>query len=291
MNGETARDGRRDRVVSSLIGLASAFYLFLFWSLRVTWTPAWFRWLQDGIRHTAEVALTALVEALGGRGLPVGWRWAGTSVVMGVIFPWLLMALIGRGQPRDIGLRRPNRVAWRVIPIAYVLALPMLFVMARSPGTRAWYNQQLAGRTVAGLLGTYLVVVVAEHFMFQGILLALLAPGRRWPVIGEPAPVEGPFWQRALRFFGLAQPTSGERGLAGALRWLGVPERCLGAMVFQAVLFGICHVGKAPAEVLLSFPGGLALAYVAYRGNSLLVPLMVHVATGLTALAFVWMLA
>jgi hypothetical protein len=41
--------------------------------------------------------------------------------------------------------------------------------------------------------------------------------------------------------------------------------------------------------VLLSFPGGVGLAYVAYRCNSLLVPLILHLATGLTALGLVYL--
>jgi membrane protease YdiL (CAAX protease family) len=128
---------------------------------------------------------------------------------------------------------------------------------------------------------------VTEHFMFHGLFLALLRPGRRWPVVPEPAPVEGPAWHRALRWSGLAQPAHGNTRLQRSMRWLGVPEGCLGAMVLQAVLFGVGHVGKAPAELILSFPGGLGLAYVAYRCNSFLVPMILHLATGLTALGFI----
>jgi membrane protease YdiL (CAAX protease family) len=72
-------------------------------------------------------------------------------------------------------------------------------------------------------------------------------------------------------------------------RWLGLPEGCLWAMTLQALLFGLVHFGKAPAELLMSFPGGLALAYVAYRCNSFLVPMLLHAATALTTLGFVWL--
>src|SRR5690242_7590119 len=120
----------RDRAVSAAIGLGSAIYLLLLWSLRVPWAPAWFRWIQGRIREVSEAGMTALVQAFGGKTLPPGWRWAGTGIVMGILLPWLFMALIGRGHPRDIGLRGPNRAGWRVLLAGYLLALPALFAMA-----------------------------------------------------------------------------------------------------------------------------------------------------------------
>lgn len=281
------RRGLQGALARALIFAAAAGYLFLFWSLRVTWTPAWFRRAQDAIQNAFEALVSA---ALGGEPSPKGWRWAATSVVMGLVVPWLVMAAISRGRPRDIGLRAPNRIGWRLIPLAYLLSVPALFLMARAPSTRLWYEKQLAGRSMLDLLGTYLVVIVAEHFTFHGVLLGLLRSDRRWPVIEKDAAVEGPFWQKALRFVGLAQPTSGRAGADKAMGWLGLPEGCLAAMVYSAAVFGVCHIGKSPSEALLSFPGGLALGYVAYRSNSLLVPLALHVATGLTALAFVWLI-
>ena len=56
-------------------------------------------------------------------------------------------------------------------------------------------------------------------------------------------------------------------------------------MVTSATLFGVVHIGKDPREMLLSVPGGLALAYVAYRSNSWLIPYILHLATAGTALA------
>ena len=38
---------------------------------------------------------------------------------------------------------------------------------------------------------------------------------------------------------------------------------CLLALVLQSVLFGLVHLGKSDAELAMSFPGGLALGYVA----------------------------
>lgn len=280
---------RSGELISLVIGLGAAFYLLLFWSSRARWTPAWFRRAQGATGHAAEIAVGWVVGALGGKGVPPGAAWVATSLVMGMILPWLFMALIGRGRPRDIGVRVPNRVGWRLMAVAYVVALPVLFVMARSPATRAWYRHALEGRTAVGLMGTYLAVLVAEHFMFHGILLALLRRERRWPVVPEAAPVEGSTGQRVLRFIGLAQPTGDEVGLARARRWLGIPEGCVGAMVFQAIVFAGCHANKAPVEALLSLPGGLALGYVAYRCNSVLCPLLLHIATGLTALGFIWL--
>jgi hypothetical protein len=290
---EDAPPGRplrwHSHVLSLLIALIAGAYLCPLWMKSNAWLPVWVRQLQNRIHGSAVSTLNAGIKALGGQPLTTRWMWALLSVLMGVVVPWLFMLVMGRGRPRDIGLRWPNRVGWRLLAVGYLVALPLIGLMASAPATRAFYTSELKKFPLGTLAGTYLIVMVAEHFMYQGVLLALLRPGQRWPVIPEPAPVVGSVGVRSLRWIGLCQPTFGKAGLERVLAWVGLPEGCLGAMVLQAVLFGLGHVGKAPVEVLLSFPGGVGLAYVAYRCNSLLVPLILHLATGLTALGFVYL--
>jgi hypothetical protein len=154
---------------------------------------------------------------------------------------------------------------------------------------RTYYRHELKSFDLGQLAGTYLTVLLAEHFLFHGVLLALLRPGRRWPDAPPVAPVEGKRGLRVLRRIGLAQPPEGRSGLSRIARWLGLADGCLWALTLQSVLFGLVHLGKAPAELLMSFPGGLALAYVAYRCNSFLVPMLLHAATAMTTLGFVWL--
>jgi membrane protease YdiL (CAAX protease family) len=66
-------------------------------------------------------------------------------------------------------------------------------------------------------------------------------------------------------------------------RWIGLPADCVPAILTSTTLFGLVHVGKDPRELLLSLPGGVALAYIAYRTNSWLTVFVLHLATAGTA--------
>ena len=85
-------------------------------------------------------------------------------------------------------------------------------------------------------------------------------------------------WRRVLPWFGMAQSTRGASGLQKTTRWLGLPDGCREAVVCSGVLFASVHLGKNQRELLLSLPGGLASAYLAYRTNSLLDPAALHFA-------------
>ena len=41
----------------------------------------------------------------------------------------------------------------------------------------------------------------------------------------------------------------------------------------------MAHLTKDPRELMLSLPGGIALAFLAYRSNSALVPFLTHAGT------------
>ena len=289
MSGSTTGPGGvrwTSHALSVAIAAAAAIYVSLFWVRAQLWMPRGFR---DVIRQfhlfagRQVTAATALVDWT-----PTGrWGWALVSLAMGLVLPWLVMVLIGRGRPRDLGLRWPNRIGWRLIAVGYIGSLPLLVLMASSAATRAYYEHEITHWSLGRLFGPYLIVLIAEHFLFHGVLLAALRPGRRWPTVPTPAPVDGGVVHRVARWIGLAQPTECARGLGRLGRWIGLPDVCWGALLLQTALFGLVHVGKSPAEVAMSFPGGLAMGYVAYRCNSWLVPMVLHAGTGLSVLVLI----
>ena len=278
-----------DRGLSCLIAVIASLYLSLFWIQKQPWMPGWLTTAGREFRFWMIGRMSGAIEAVIGWSPAGPWRWAALSLVMGLVVPWLFMLVLGRGRPGDIGLKWPNRVGWRLAIVGYVVSLPFLIAATRSPAMQAYYSRQLSSWSLGALLGAYVVVLLAEHFLFHGVLLALLHPRRRWPVVSAPAEVEGIGPRRALRWLGLSQPVGGGGVVSRATRWIGLPEGCLWAMALQTVVFGLIHVGKAPAEVALSFPGGLAMAYVAYRSDSLLTPMVIHTTTGITTLGLVWL--
>lgn len=278
-----------NHALSCAIACMAAVHLSFFWIVPRSSMPKWLN--QTTVRFRVsfiDYASKALDATVGWT--PDGrWRWAMLSAVMALVLPWVVMAVIGRGRPRDLGIRRPNRIGWRLLIFGYLASFPLLAAMASSPTLQAYYRREIDAYSVAGLFGPYMVVLIAEHFLFHGVYLAVLRPGRRWPIVPEPAPTEGTRLGKVLRRLGLAQPTGDARGVLRVMRWIGLPDACLTAVLLQTVLFGLIHLGKAPAEVAMSFPGGLAMAYVAYRCNSWLVPMLLHAATGTTVLVLVWL--
>ncbi len=272
-----------------VMAFGAAIYLSLFWVNVRPWMPQSLRYMRQGFLLGISDLINLAAKAAGHSPPGSRWLWALISLFMGIVVPWVFMALIGRGTPREIGLRWPNRVGWRLIGVGYVVALPALLVMAWSPDMTSYYRRELTHQTIGQFVGTYMTVFVAEHFFFHGVLLALLRADRRWPVVSEPAAVEGSWPRKVARWVGLAQPTGDAVGIRGVARWIGLPDGCLWAMLMQSALFGWIHLGKAPAEFAFSFPGGLALAYVAYRCNSMMVPMVLHLATGLTTLGLIWL--
>lgn len=210
-------------------------------------------------------------------------------LLLGIVVPWTLMALFGRGGPRDIGFRRPNVFGWRMLMVGYVGALPFLIWMARGSTLADYYVRQLEEAGWAVFVGYYVANMAGEHVFFHGIVLAAARPGGRWPA---PAPVHCSACRGAIRFLrwlGLAQPTEGAVGRARVVRWLGLPAYCVPAILCSGLLFGAIHLGKDPREFLLSVPGGVALAFVAYRTNTCLIPFALHLLTAGTTLLAVLM--
>ncbi len=221
-----------------------------------------------------------------------GWELrAGTYLMLvGAAVPWLVLTLFRRGRPYDLGLRRPNRLGLRLIAVGYLVALPLLVWLAMKPALHHFYLPHLHRVGAMAFALYFLCNMLSEHFIIHGLLLAVYRRGFRWPpppelVVGE----DGRRLVRVLQWLGLSQPTGDARGGAGIARWVGLPSGCVPGIAGSTMIFGLLHVGKDPRELLLSIPGGLALAFLAYRTNSWLTPFLLHLATAGTAcLLMMW---
>jgi len=205
------------------------------------------------------------------------------AIVAGAI-PLLAARLLLRASPGEIGCRRPNRVGWRLLVIGFVFSIPFLVFMARGPGMVAYYLPTAQRAGYAAFLSYYAVNMLTEHFFCHGVLLAAFRADGRWP----PPPAETQAavkrrWQRLLLLIGLSN--AGRRpGQNAATACLQLQPGCGFAILGSATLFGLVHVGKDWREAVLSLPGGLALAFIAYRGNSWLTPFLLHALTAGTTL-------
>jgi len=281
-------DGPQDRrwagvVRLTLVSGLAVLYVLAFHVRPVErWLGETGRWLREpsvGLAH----ALRTVVDNLGPAGQQAALVRDGLYfLVTGLVVPYLIMALSGRWRPADLGLRIPNRFGWRWLLVGYVLAFPFQIWMVRSPTFYAYYRGQLeAGAPWFG--SYYLVNMVAEHFLYQGVLLAVLRRERRWPARTTPEPGADGRRHPWLQWLGWAQSVGQARGWARWRSWLGLPEGCLWAVLVSGLLFAAIHAGKNERELLLSLPGGLALAYLAYRTDSWLVPFALHLSTAGTA--------
>jgi membrane protease YdiL (CAAX protease family) len=79
-----------------------------------------------------------------------------------------------------------------------------------------------------------------------------------------------------LAFLGFGLPP-GARGFAA---WVGIPALVWPALIAQALVFGLVHVGKTPEELLTAFPGGLGLGMLTWRMRSVWPSVLLHVGTG-----------
>ncbi len=205
------------------------------------------------------------------------------------IMPYLMMLIIGRGKPADLGLRLPNKIGIRLIFVSVLLSLPFVVWMTQSEHFTPYYKPHIERAGHAVFISYNILNMFTEHFLFHGVVLALARQGLRWPSVAEVHISTTSGRKRNLQWFGLAQPTKGAKGLLAATRWLGMPDGCLIAVFVSALHFSLVHLSKDPRELILSFPGGVILAFIAYRTNSFLVPLIIHLATA--GLAYALMIA
>lgn len=214
-----------------------------------------------------------LVSALGFDGeARAHLSYALGSVLGGVLVPLACLALIGPRRASDIGLRAPSRGLLPILGVALTALAPLSLVMALHPAFRAELDARLSGSP------TFLLAVLfgglAEHFFFHGVLLAWLHPSGRFP--DDPmlsAPIVLPFARLGDR----------RATLRDALASLRIPRSCVLPCLLSAPLFFAIHIGKPSPELWLSVLAGPVLAWLAYRTNGLVAPLVVHLAASLGA--------
>lgn len=279
MSSKRSRDGT-GWVVSTLLTL---YCVACFVRVGPTW-PTWSREASGFLSRQLYWLVDRIAQTLGAAFVQPPLHRHGLYLLLAVaVIPWLLMALVGRGHPRDIGCRFPNRFGWHIALVGYVLSLPLLAWMVRSDRFGDSYLRQLELNGSLAFTVYYFVNMLSEHFFLHGIVLGACRRGGRWPPAAPTTlrPARG--FGRLLQWLGLAVPMDNATGLRRATRWIGLPDGCVRAVAVSSLMFALIHLGKDPRELLLSIPGGIALAYIALRTNTWLVPFLLHLATAGTA--------
>lgn len=210
------------------------------------------------------------------------WKIIALNWVMGLlILPLFATLLIGPRRPFDLGVRWPDRTGWIVAGVAILVAMPLVIGIALTPDFVAAYQQQ----SELSYWSAYyaLIVMGPEHFLFQGLVLAWFHPSRKFPQMSGDAlgtPLVWP-WPRSTS---LDEPTP-DADTPSGWRWgafirsLWIGWDCIPAVVLSGLLFFLVHWGKPPAELWLSLPGGCALAWIAVRLGSFVIPFLIHLVT------------
>lgn len=210
-------------------------------------------------------------------------------LVLGV-FPYVAIAVIRRGRPAAFGMRRWNRIGKRAIVIGYLVSIPFTVWVVHGDEFAKYYRDLSAQSGMAILIVFFLVNLTTEHFLLQGVVLALVRPGLRWPDRVDVIEDAEGGWRSVLQWCGLCQPTGDARGLKRWTRWAGLPDGCVAALAVSTLLFALVHCGKDIREIFASIPGGLAMAYLAYRTNTWLTPVVIHGLAAVTSFVLAVML-
>lgn len=203
--------------------------------------------------------------------------------VTALVVPWIVMAVLKRGRPNDIGWRKPNPLLLRLVGCSFLVALPFIYWMVSHADFYESYEQKYSDKSMISVALYYVWILFCEHLFFEGLMLGAFREGGRWPAPARLSKIEGSGFLRVLQWIGVAQPTGEAKGVRKITRWLGLPDGCLGAVLLSGLLFWLVHAGKNPREQLLSYPGGTFLAYLAYRCNSWHAPYLLHASTVLAA--------
>jgi hypothetical protein len=193
-------------------------------------------------------------------GLTSTWRWA----IKGYVFVGVasFLSLLFARSLRRFGLGAGTIHGWRMIAVAYVLALPFLVALGLSDGIHAYYRALFieGGSTRLFLHGA---VILVEHLFIFGLILGGAIPekGLDIPVNEKPRPA---FWG----WVGLTRPI--------------FPRGALGPLLAATAVFGAVHLGKDLGEAISSLPGGFGLAFLTLRARSIWPGIVLHVFTGAT---------
>ena len=187
--------------------------------------------------------------------------WLLVWVIFGMIVPAALLYLSGF-KLNDAGMGIPNAIGWRMTIVGIVVSIPFGMLLLKSTNFDSGQN------AVSPEYIMTLVSMIPEHFLVTGVCTAMMLPGRRLPGDVRFEPVEGSFITKGLRWFGLAQSPS-DTGGNRILDWFGLTWVSLFAIVASGAVFRMIHLGKNDLELMLSLPGGIAIAYMTIRSHSI----------------------
>jgi hypothetical protein len=184
--------------------------------------------------------------------------------VLGLFVPMVAMRFTGRSLS-DIGFDSPNSHGRRLGVLSLLIVLPVGF----------WLSAVTPNSWGSPLYEVFeLCAMLPEHFLFFGVFVALMLPGRRLPRWPED--------RFAYRNGGDSQ-TLGPARIGSApsqnclLGFLGLTSHKTFAVGIAGSLFGLAHVGEVLLpETLLAFPIGLLFAYVTLRTSSIWPALVAH---------------
>ena len=186
-----------------------------------------------------------------GAGLSTSAYW----VVHGYLWAVPPIALALRRRPWSaLGLGAPARGSLRLTLLLLVASLPLVVAFALLPEVRAYYARALAAGGWSSMASRAMIMPV-EHALIQGALLALALSPRGF--LALRAPEKTPL----------------------------VPRAALPALIGQALVFGLVHVGKSTAELVASFAAGLALGVLTLRTRSVWPLVGLHLATATVVVA------
>lgn len=278
------------RWVRPAISAALLAYTWLLVAIQPTATPDWLRRAAMESRRAIGASLRGLAADVIGQ--PLG-NEASFAVYLAVVFgavPLLALLVAGARSPGSIGLCPPNRLGWRLVLAAIALGAPFQVWMVRGSEFATPYLRQWHRLGPAAFFAYYFAIMAAEHFFCHGAVVVLTRPDRRWSAPNEFPP--GAARPRGLlTWLGFRRPVGDGRGFARFTRWCGLSDGSVLPIAVSALVFGMVHLGKHPRELLLSFPGGVVIVFLALRCNSWFVPFMIHAGTASTALMLMLMLS
>ncbi len=260
------KNSLRDLIRASLVTAFSLAWVSLFWVQPARGWP----WLST--------VITSIDRGMADlTGLDILARWVVTGYVF-VLVPIACLRLAGISF-RQMALGWPHRDGWRLAGAGLGLAVPVLVILGMDSSMQQFYGPMLGPGALQVVCADALVIVI-EHAWSMGVTLALAVPppGVEGPAIVAPRPG----W---LAFLGLGR----RPGQSGIAAWLGLRPDIWPAVIGQAVVFTVVHLGKETVEILAAFPGALGLAILTLRSRSIWPGVVVHLATGAILLAVVYL--
>jgi hypothetical protein len=204
-----------------------------------------------GLPIVREIGALERDVLLRGAGLSTNTYW----VVHGYLWALPPIAVALRRRPCSaLGLGLPAPGSLRLTLLVLVVSLPLIVAFALLPEVRAYYATALSVGGWSRVVARAMIIPV-EHALIQGALLSLALSPRGLLALETPK----------------GTPL--------------VPRAALPALIGQALVFGLVHVGKSTAELAASLAAGLALGALALAMRSVWPLLVLHLASATVVVA------